>query len=345
MLNAQIWQSHVHAADWKTVVEPCLAETAKGRSLSIEYRYHHPSGVLRWISADIITRWDDRSDRWSVTTVEFDITARKQAEEALRDSEERFRTAFETAAIGMDIASPDGRLIRVNRALCQMLGYSEAELLQRTYRDITHPDDLVSDHAANGQMLAGTASNLTFEKRFVHKDGQAICTLLSLALVQDAQQRPLYWVAQIQDITARKQAEESLQRSEARFRAVFDTASVGIAIADLEGNLVEVNDTFCRICGHFKADLHHMTLQALIHPDDLHRWLKLIEELPRQWLDHYQMKICCLRKDGQFIWAQLTTLLIRDSERQPLYLVVRMEVLPATTDNQENMDSLRSRLY
>ncbi|MDX2232600.1 MAG: PAS domain S-box protein [Leptolyngbyaceae cyanobacterium bins.349] len=342
MVDAQIWQSHVHPEDWKTVIEPCFAAVAQGRSQSIEYRYYYPGGNLRWISADVMTRWDDRQQRWSVTSVEFDITDRKWAEENLRNSEERFRTAFDTAAIGMDIAAPDGQLIRVNKALCQMLGYAEAELLERTYRDITHPDDLANDHVANGQILSGEVPSVTFEKRFIHKDGQTVWTFLSLALVRDVQQQPLYWVAQIQNITARKHAEECLQQSEARFRAVFETASLGIAIADLEGNIAEVNDTFCRICGHFKADLQQMKLQTLIHPGDLQRWLKLLEELPQQWLDHYQMKLCCIRKDGQFTWVQFTTLLIRDSQRHPLYLVVRMEVLPTTSFHQENKGNFSS---
>lgn len=329
--DQRAWQSRVYLEDWQTIVSPCLTQVATGKSMAIEYRYHHPNGSLCWISADIITRWDSTQNRRLVTSVEFDITARKQSEEALRLSEERFRAAFDSASIGMDIADQEGYLIQVNPALCQMLGYSEAELLQRSYRDLTHPDDLFADATANLRILRGEVASQTFEKRFIHKDGQTIWALLSLALVRDLEQKPLYWVAQVQDISTRKQVEEALRDSEARFRAVFETASVGIAIANLDGKIVEANDTFCRICGYFKTELRQMQLQELIHPDDQRRWLRLVQELDTQWLDHYQLKVCFIRKDQEFRWVQLTTLLIRDSDRHPLYRVVRVEILPITS--------------
>ncbi|MBF2026628.1 MAG: PAS domain S-box protein [Oscillatoriales cyanobacterium C42_A2020_001] len=205
--NHSIWQNRVHPDDWQTVIEPCLASIGHLRSMAVEYRYLHPDSSVHWIAADVISQWDSNQNRWLVTTVEFDITARKQTEAALHLSEELFRTTFDTATVGMIIASPSGQLLKVNSVFCQMLGYSEAELLQMNYSDVTRLDDLERDRAVN-LLLAGETAHVNVEKRFICKDGRIVWTLLSLSLIRDLQQKPLYLIAQIQNITAQKQLEK-----------------------------------------------------------------------------------------------------------------------------------------
>lgn len=327
LANSTIWRSRVHADDWQTVVEPCFAAAAQGRSRAIEYRYHHPNGNSCWIAAEVISRWDEKQNHWAVTTIEFDITARKQAAEALRLSEERFRTAFGTASIGMDIAALDGRLLEVNPALCQMLGYSETELLARNYQAITHPDDLAADQTANLKILSGQVPSLFFEKRFIHKDGQTIWTLLSLALVRNFYQQPLYWVAQVQDITDRKLAEASIRQSEARFRGVFNTATLGIAIADLHGRIIEANERLCQVLGYSCPELQQMQLIDLANPTDSQRWRDWVAEQQ----DQHQFRTRCLCKNGLILWVQISSFTIQDSAQYPLYLIVHIEVLPIST--------------
>jgi PAS domain S-box-containing protein len=144
-----------------------------------------------------------------------DKAASAVVEERLRESEERFREAFDYAAIGKALVALDGRWLKVNRALCDIVGYSEEELLGRPFQDITHPDDLDADLAYVRQLLAGEVRYYHMEKRYFHKNGDVVWILLSVALVHDKDGRPSYFVAQIQDITARKRAEaerESLIR-------------------------------------------------------------------------------------------------------------------------------------
>jgi PAS domain S-box-containing protein len=144
-----------------------------------------------------------------------DVTGPRRLEEALRQSEVQFRGAFSYAAIGMALVAPDGRWLRVNRSLCETVGYTEDELLARTLQDITHPDDLDADLGQVRRMLTGDIPCFHMEKRYFHKDGRVIWGLLSVALVHDVQGRPLHLVSQVQDVTARKQAEaerESLIR-------------------------------------------------------------------------------------------------------------------------------------
>ncbi|MGZ5053925.1 MAG: PAS domain S-box protein [Methylobacter sp.] len=141
-----------------------------------------------------------------------DITERKRQEAALQESEERFRSTFDAAAIGMALVSLEGRFMQVNAALCQIVGYTEAELTQKTFQDITHPDDLETDLTLMSELLAGTRQSYQMEKRYLKKGGRVIWILLSGSAVRDSAGRVLYFVGQIQDINERKILLDRLER-------------------------------------------------------------------------------------------------------------------------------------
>ncbi|MBF2028690.1 MAG: PAS domain S-box protein [Oscillatoriales cyanobacterium C42_A2020_001] len=128
---------------------------------------------------------------------------RELAEEALRNSEEQIRQAFEDAAIGMAVVGLDGRFLRVSRSLCDIVGYREEELLARTFQDITHPDDLTTDLDYSEQMVSGELCTYQLEKRYIHKQGYIVWVLVNVSLVKDRNNQPLYFVSQIQDISDR----------------------------------------------------------------------------------------------------------------------------------------------
>lgn len=140
-----------------------------------------------------------------------DITERIRVEKALQESEEKFRGAFENASIGMAITGFDGRWLKVNRSLCEMMGYSENELLQLTFQEMTYPDDLELNLDYFQQAIKGEIGYYHMEKRFIHKQGHVIWTVLSASLVRDSKSEPLYFTTQIQDITRIKQANEALE--------------------------------------------------------------------------------------------------------------------------------------
>jgi two-component system, cell cycle sensor histidine kinase and response regulator CckA len=139
--------------------------------------------------------------------LQAEVEEHKQAEKMLRESEERFSGAFEYAPIGMALVSPEGRWIKVNRALCDMVGYSKAELLSRTFQDITHPDDFEADLQNVRRMLSGEIRLYQMEKRYMHALGHEVRVLLNVSLVRDGQDQPPYFVSQIQEITERKKVE------------------------------------------------------------------------------------------------------------------------------------------
>ncbi|RYZ42463.1 MAG: PAS domain S-box protein [Myxococcaceae bacterium] len=144
-----------------------------------------------------------------LTVILRDITARKRAEEVLRNSEERFRTSFEDAPIGMALVGLDGRFLNVNASLRHIVGYSQAELLARTFQDITVPEDLELDLMNARRLIEGDIDTYQIEKRYFHQDGHIVTTLMRGSMVRDAQGRPLHFVSQIQDITERKQMEQA----------------------------------------------------------------------------------------------------------------------------------------
>ncbi|MFN8660295.1 MAG: PAS domain-containing sensor histidine kinase [Thermomicrobiales bacterium] len=170
-----------------------------------------PGRFVMAIIRDATQRKEAERDRLRLASEHAARVAAEQAAEALRQSEERFRTAFDHAPIGMDLVDLDGRFLQVNAALCELMGYTEQELLALTFQEITLPEDREADLALVNRLLAGEIPAYRMEKRYVRKDGQVIWALVNSSLVRDQQGLPLYFIGQIEDITARVWAEQELR--------------------------------------------------------------------------------------------------------------------------------------
>jgi PAS domain S-box-containing protein len=158
---------------------------------------------------------DSRGEVIGILALYADITARKQAEEALQESEQRFRSMFSEAAVPTALGLPNGRYLQVNRAYCELLGYSEGELLATTFDAVTHPEDRATTARDSVQRLfAGELKSYQTDKRYLHKLGHVVWGALSVSVVRDTAGAPRYFIAQVQDITERKRAEESLRRAQ-----------------------------------------------------------------------------------------------------------------------------------
>lgn len=144
-----------------------------------------------------------------ITSSIRDVSERKRALGALRESEERFHSAFDHSPIAMGLVGLDGRFIQVNRAFCEFIGYTEGEMLQLTFPSISHPEELSADLTGLRQLLDGASSTFQMEKRYFHKEGRTLWGLLSVSIVCDREGRPLHFIRQIQDVTDRKRLLES----------------------------------------------------------------------------------------------------------------------------------------
>ena len=230
-----------------------------------------------------------------------EITERKRAEVALRESEERFRTAFENAATGMALMANDGYFLEVNQTLCKILGYSEEELLSKTWVEITEPEDL--DGCYDWLKRIKTGEESAHEKRFIHKLGHQVWVMVSSSLVRDSQRKIRYYISLFQDIMSRKQAEEALRGSEEKYRSVVENANEGITVTQ-DGILKFVNRKGLKISGYSEEELLSRPFIEILHPDDqqvvMQHHLKRLkgEEIPMV----YVLRI--IAKDGAIKWLE-----------------------------------------
>ncbi len=207
------------------------------------------------------------------------IDVRQQIEEALRESEERFRNAFDHAPIGKALVALDGHWLKVNRSLCEIVGYCEQEMLSTTFQAITHPEDIDSDLDYVRQLLNGEIRSYEMEKRYFHKLGQIVWILLSGSVVRNAKGQPLYFIAQIQDITKRKQAEKALRESEERYRAIVEDQTELITRFQPDGTLTFVNEAYCRYYGQTREELIGNRYEPLIFEEDREAIAQLLNSL------------------------------------------------------------------
>lgn len=206
-----------------------------------------------------------------------EVTERKRGEDALRESEQRFRLAFDHAPIGMALVALDGRWLRVNRALSDLTGYAEHQLLRMTFQDITHPEDLDADLALSRRLVAGEIESYTMEKRYFHKLGHVVWILLHGSLVRSETGEPLYFVAQIKDISESKCAEAALGDSERRYRLLFETNPLPMWLFDAETlAFLAVNEAAVRHYGYSRDEFLAMTVNDIRPPEDLPRFLKAV---------------------------------------------------------------------
>src|SRR5229473_8306346 len=212
-------------------------------------------GSRVWVAiATSLVRGKSGEPRYFISMVQ-DISEAKRATAALRESEERFRRTFELAGSGVAHIGMDRRFLRVNRRLCEILGYGEDELLRLTGRQISHPDDLDVINAQRPRLYAGEIDSVRIEKRYLRKNGSIVWVSFSLVVEGDATGKPQYEIAIFDDITARKQAEAALRESEERFRSVVNSANEGILVYDKQLNVIAGNLAAERILGLPLADI------------------------------------------------------------------------------------------
>jgi PAS domain S-box-containing protein len=317
------WEHRVHPDDLEWIHQATHAAKDNHQILTIQYRIFWPDGSLHWIDANGRFFYDTAGNPIRMIGVVRDITAQKQTEDALRESEERFRRTVMESPLPLILHAEDGEIVMLNKAWTEWSGYRHeeiptlAEWTERAYG--TRKDTIkagieklydLETPVREGEFVIRTRSGETriwdFSSAGLGKlpDGRRL--VVSTAL----------------DVTERKQAEQALRQSQLQFRATFEQAAVGIAHVALDGRWLRVNQKLCEILGYSTAELAELTFQDITHPDDLEADLAYLRQLLAGEIQTYSIEKRYFRKSGEAVWIELTVSLVREEPEDQNSLVM-----------------------
>jgi PAS domain S-box-containing protein len=270
------------------------------------------------------TEWD-REQAWFVCLT--DVTERRRSEELLRESEDKFSKAFQAAPALLSISTlAEGRYIEVNEALEKTLGYRREEIIGRTAAEIG-----IWENPAERERLVRLLKEgdkvRDVEVRLRSGTGGIVIGSLSAELINVQGEECI--IALMRDVTAFKQAEDALRKSEKLFRATFNQAAVGIAHTSLDGRWLRVNQKFCDILGYSEEELMALDIRAITHPDDLERSAEYLQLMLEGKLGNYSLEKRYLRRDGSPVWVNVTVSMVDDPDGRHLFLVGVVEDISA----------------
>ncbi|MFM8331488.1 MAG: PAS domain S-box protein, partial [Candidatus Methylumidiphilus sp.] len=274
-----------------------------------------------------------------------DITERARAQERLQESERRFRSYFDLPLVGITITALDKGWLDVNQRLCEMLGYPRAELLEKTWAELTHPDDLTADLGLFNRVLAGEIDSYSMEKRYLRKDGGVVSVNLSVACVRDAESRPQYFIGLLEDIGARKAAQSALQQSEARFRQLAENIADVFWVADWpDFKILYVSPAFESVWGLPASELYRnpwawMETIAPEQRDAIHeQWLASLAQ------GGFELRYRITRPDGAERWIDDCGKTIVDSHGKVCRIVGIARDITERKRLDEELERHRSQL-
>ncbi|HZK13762.1 MAG TPA: PAS domain S-box protein, partial [Desulfobaccales bacterium] len=283
-----------------------LARHLAGESFAgLELKGQIKDNSLLDIRASCAPLYDSQGDVIGAMAVIEDITAWKQVQEALRESEAKFRASFDQSPIGAAIVSLDFRFQRVNDELCRLTGYSAAELTSRTFLDITHPEDMAESKKQGERLAREEIEPYQVEKRYIRQDGEPIWVRLSVRLVKNAQGAPRYFLGMMEDITERRRAEAALQENETRYRLLVKQIPSVVFKGYQDWSVDFFDRKIEHLTGYLKEEFDSRQLKwcDLILPEDLNMANGLFMralKTDKSYVREYRIR----KKDGEIAWIQ-----------------------------------------
>ncbi|MFS4468830.1 PAS domain S-box protein [Maribacter sp. 2210JD10-5] len=268
----EAWQAGVHPEDKERGNLEIEQAISGEKEFDTEFRVLWPNGEVKNIKAIAKTERDSKGNAIKMVGTNWDITELKQTKLKLERSKESFKNTFNNSAIGMALVGLDGRWVEVNKGLCDSLGYTEEELLELTFQDITYPEDLDTDLGLFNEVIEGKRDSYQLEKRYYHKSGRTVFVVLTVTVVRTIEGKISHFISQIMDITPRKIAELKLEETAKRLKVAARVAKIGIWDYRIEENMVICNDNMYEMYGIPKdsSDLLNEWMNR-IHPEDKER--------------------------------------------------------------------------
>jgi diguanylate cyclase (GGDEF)-like protein/PAS domain S-box-containing protein len=276
-----------------------------------------------------------------VMTIAEDITERRRAEDALKESEARYRDLFEHANDLIQSVDVAGAFLYVNPAWRRALGYTEDEIAHLHIHEVVHPDYLAAAAELWQRLIAGETVD-QLETVLVARDGRSIVVEGSISCKFEGD-RPVSTLSILRDITARKRAEEELRRSEQQLSKIFDVAPVGMALVAPDGRLLKVNTALCTMLGYREAELRARSAGQISPPADAGLEPPLAARAARGEIPGYTVEKRYLTRWGETIWGELTATPIRDSAGQVLYSLAIIQDITGRKRNEAALHELTIR--
>jgi PAS domain S-box-containing protein len=293
------WKMLVHPDDEMRYIEEYQFCLRQRRPFRARARVYRQDGKWRWIESYGVLRLSESNDFLGMIGSSQDITEQVEAENELRESEVKFHSAFEHAAIGFAMTTPNGNYVDVNAAYCSLTGYSRDELLEHHYFELVHPNDVEENLQFAERLMGGEISSYTIENRYTRKNGQAIWVRKSISAVYDPYGDLKWLLALVEDINEQKQAEQALQESEKIYRAIGESIPYGIWICDPDGRNIYASQSYLDLVGITQEQCSEFGWGDTLHPDDAERTIEAWKECVNTegiWDIEHRF----LGKDGQY---------------------------------------------
>ncbi len=322
----------VEPADREAVWAGVQAALAQNRPFELTYRLRRADGEERWVWEKGVGVRGPGGELLGLEGFITDITERRRVEE-------QFRANFEQAAVGIAHVGPDGRWLRVNQRLCDIVGYTRDELLARTFQDITHPADLEADLAYVHQVLAGEIATYSMEKRYLRQDRSVVWINLTVSLVRDAAGAPRYFISVIEDIDRRKRAEEEA----GRWARIFEHAGWGVAICSAQEARIELaNPAFAAMHGASVEELVGTPMAEVFAPESRAELPANIYKVNE--LGHHAFEAVHLRGDGATFPVYVASTAIRGGGGEVLYRAVNVQDITPLKESEARLQALATEL-
>ena len=324
-------------------------DTKRTQDTSVGRRKHcgmpWPSGSPGSASAESSRRADEAASDGRARPLCADSPECQSADSERWGAQELFETAFAQAPIGMALIGLDGRWMKVNAALCAISGWPEAELLERPFQEITHPDDVSADLEQIRSLLAGRSDRYQFEKRYMTSSGDQIWALLAVSLVRDAAGQPRHFIVQVQDISERKQAQRQLLEAEAEARAQRDHATAivgamgeGYALT-MDGEIKAINDALSALTGFSAAELIGVTPPYPFWPPEHHEAIGAVLADVRRY-NGGRHEIVLMRANGERFEAEITVRPAREEGGRAIGFVSTLRDVSVQRRHQRELERL-----
>jgi PAS domain S-box-containing protein len=318
------WDEIVPAEE-RTACAQRYSELVQGKRETDEYEQHfiHRTGRMILGNSRFRLLRDSAGKPQYVVALTEDITEHRRSTEALRSSEQLFRTVFENAQIGIGILNIKTGEHLSNRTQTEILGYRQEDLSRvQQWDEIVHPDDRATGAARYSDLVQGLHDADEFTQRFIRRDGQIVTQTGRYTLIRDSEGNPDYVIALHEDITERLKAEEALAASERLFRTIFENAQIGISVVNISAQQYHTNRALHEMLGCTSEDLSSVEKwDLMVHPDEREAGAKRYADLVAGKLDRDEWEQRFVRPDGRLVIANGRFSVLRDVTGRALYVL------------------------